>query len=939
MTRHVLLIDDEPGFREILVKRFTPEGYRFTEADSPAAGIRVLNKQSHPRVVLLDLELGEQPGTVVLDHIRKRSGEYRVIVLTGHDELLAAQRAGEYDVFTYLPKARRTTHQALHFSLDQAFKDMERTALARKIEFLQQVQRRINENQDTKETLDLICHGVRDIVGAYTCHIRVYDFAGGDFHLAGFAPDGSLRNVLNVPRAKGEFFSGRVVQTGEPEHYSDLQNDPRFIEFKEKTLEGRDMSSEEEEYWSTVSSAYIVPISTGFFGNTVDAVLNVSSQSVGFFDDEKRALVDEFVHQASLAITKDWLQEKRKELHDDYSRISDMLGDMRDRLRGPDVLKGLYQTVTTKLSELVNAEVVSIFLYDERTGKIRNVAEYRGTRFVGASNEEYEVGQSFVGYVFREGRTLQLKTTPDGVKPVDQPGFDHTDAEHYEKIIPSGTLEHYLGVPIRVGGRMLGVLRAMNKKSAYYHQVMGNASGNGTGTAPPGPFCLLERGFSVDCRNVVEMTASHLAIAIQNARLLNERVHQVQQLKTLGEVGRIISSELDSETVLEQTIHAMAMVMQAEICMLFLKEGEDRIVLRETYGIPELELAGASYEMGEGITGMVAATGRPKLIEAAGTNDGKYDREIRRFLSEKHGSPRRVESLMVVPILAKNTTLGVMKVINKLGDDPHYRRSDLKLFRTFGQYVGVAIENAKIYQVTNQRLAIAERDAVLSDLVRSVAHEINNTSGLIPANIDAIRERLGPARETVEEMLSLIEDVAYQATDFANEIAGFSAARRGERRALDVNEVIQSTIRGLDRKQYRAELSTSFTEDPLVCAVYENPLKQIVRNIIINGLQALENTENGRITVASSRETDPLTGGWAVVDFIDNGPGILPEHKDRIFNSDFSTKPAGNGIGLWLVKRQLEMVDGTIAVESEPGAGARFTLKIPLEASNAEAGE
>jgi signal transduction histidine kinase/CheY-like chemotaxis protein len=929
-VKTVLLIDDDPVFRGGITTALR-KGYTFLEAEDPSEGIRILETNPEIRVILLDLSFPSEgvPATAVLDFVHQRPNQYRVIVLTAREDLLAPDEALAHSVFHYLPKSHRSA--AIRFSLDQAFKDLERAALVHKIEFLQEVQRRINENRDTNKTLELICKSVREIVGAYTCHIRVYDFARGDFHLAGFAPNGTLRQAFETPREKGEFFSGKVVEKGKPEHCEDLRNDARFLELKRKALEDRILSPEEAEYWDSARSAYVVPISTGFFGKAVDAVLNVSSRSVGFFDDEKRGLVDEFVHQASLAITKDWLQRKRAELHEDYSSISKMLSDMRDRLAGPDVLHGLYRTVTQKLSELVNAEVVSIFLYNDRTERIEKVAEYRGAAHVEALDEEYEKGQSFVGKVFETQQTEQLQTWQLGMKPEDDPRFDHTNTEQYASIIPSGTLEHYLGVPIKAGGEIQGVLRAMNKKSKYYDERLHNGGTDDDGTtAHPSRFCLLERGFSPDCRNVVEITASHLAIAIQNARLLKERDRQVRQLRTLGEVGRILSSELDSQSVLEQTIKAMAKVMQAEICMLFLKDdGADRVVLRECYGIPEKEIRGAWYAIGKGVTGVVAATGKARLIEHAATHAGKYDRQIRRYLTERDGRPREIESFIAVPIVAKSKVLGVMKVINKLGEDPHYFLADLRVFRTFGQYVGIAIENAQFYELTSQRLALAERDAAMSELVRAVAHEINNTSGLIPVNIALIREEVGEVSAHVDEMLSRIDDVAKQATEFANEITGFSATRRGERRMMDLNDVIRSALGELERDPYTAQLTTSLAERPLVCHVFENPLKQIIRNIVLNALQALEKTEHGTVTVSTAEGEGPLAG-WAVVEFKDNGPGIPPQHLERIFAADFTTKPAGNGIGLWLVRKQLDLIEGTIEVASEVGSGAQFTVKIPL---------
>lgn len=937
MNREILLVEDDERYRASIKYLFKLEPYRFVEAGSPEEGIELLDANPQIRVILLDLSFQHGKGTAVLDHIRERSGEYRVIVLTGHDELLAAEKAGAYAVFNYLPKAQKTSKQAIRFSVEQAFKDLEREHLDQKLKFLLDVQRRINASHDMKETLDLICQSIRSALGAYTCHIRVYDFRRGDYHLGGFAgAEENLRQAFARPRAKGDLFSGRVVKTGKPEVFDDLQSLDDFLRFAAEALDGRKIFySEEKNYWRNVRSAYIVPISTGLFGNAVDAVLNVSSDAKSFFNLDKRTLVDEFVTQAALSITKDWLQKKREEIHQDYSKISRMLSDMSDRLRGTEALKGIYDVVTQRISKIVNPEVVSIFLYNDMTGLIENVAEFRGDEPVTDLDEVYEPGQSFTGAVYQREATIQLPEPEDlrDLKPLDYPGFDHHNKEEYlNKVIPSGELRHYLGVPIRIGGKVSGVLRAMNKKSDYYDE--NSARQNRLGLHR---LCLLERGFSADCRNVMEITASHLAVAIRNAELLREKDSQVEQVRTLGEVGRLINSRLDIEEVLKLTIQEMAEVMQAEICMLFLRDGEDRIILKQSFGISETLIPNASYEVGEGVTGGVAKTGKPRLIVRTDLNDGKYDPQIISFLREKHGEPKHIESLMAVPIIAKDTVLGVMKVINKVGDHLQYRAGDLELFRTFADYVSVAIENAQIYKLANDRLAIAERNSALSLLVSAVAHEINNTSGLIPANVAGIRKQLGMPNENIKRMLALIEDAASQATEFANELAGFSANRTGDKRALDVNTVIRDAIEALkfDLPKHKnsdtIQLDVSLCDHALICDIYRTPFDQIVRNIVINAFQALESKPRGVVRVSSSKDTSEPEGA-AVIQFEDNGPGIKPEHKLRIFEPDFTTKAKGNGLGLWLVRTQLQQVGGTIEVESEQGQGARFTVRIPLSA-------
>jgi C4-dicarboxylate-specific signal transduction histidine kinase len=175
--------------------------------------------------------------------------------------------------------------------------------------------------------------------------------------------------------------------------------------------------------------------------------------------------------------------------------------------------------------------------------------------------------------------------------------------------------------------------------------------------------------------------------------------------------------------------------------------------------------------------------------------------------------------------------------------------------------------------------------------------------------------------------------VANQATDFANELAGFAAGRRGEMQVLDVNEVIRMSTKDLQelpkyKSTERRRLDLDLLDKELRCEIFENPFIQIVRNIVINAFQALEDSSDARILI-SSRGVD----GFAKIRFQDNGPGIPSDYRERIFEPTFTTKPDGNGIGLWLVQTQLEQIGGSIELEGKEDGGASFVVTIPL-ASN-----
>ena len=920
--REILVIEDEPVYRRSIIRLFRGKPYTFIEAASPKEGIAMLSSNPQVQVILLDLSFGVASGKEFLEHIKKQSDDYRVIILTAHEKRLRAERAGAYDVFTYLAKAEHSG-EAVRFSVEQAFKDLERAHLDRKLARLLEIQRRINSRANLKDTLDLLCRSVLEMVGGYTCHIRLYDFSKGDYHTAGFAGDSSLCKLFATPRAKGEIFSGRVVQSGKAERIDNLQKDAAFRAFAADALTREDVSEEERDYWHSVESAYLVPITTGVFGDQVDAVINLNSTELSFFDKTKCDQVDEFVTQATLAITKDWLQTKREAVHSDYSEIARMLNDITDALKGPEVLNSIYKVVIGKIAEIVNPEIVSIFLYDESTGLLDNVAERRGDEPMKNIEEAYRPGESFTGKVFRDNETLLL---PDAKNPIpeEDPRFDPQNLDKYLLNIPSKTVKHYIGVPIRIGDTVRGVLRAVNKRSEYYNLATAH-----------NPRCLLDRGFSGDCRNALEIAARYLAVAIQNAELLREKDRQFEQIRMLAEVSRIINSALDRDEVLKLTISKMAEVMQAEICMLFLKDASgESIVLEQTFGLPDGMLASAFYDLGEGVTGWVAKTGEPKLIKKAVQNTGKYDSRIVEYLTSKHGEPRAIDSLMVVPIQAGENILGAMKVINKGIDDPlQYTEDDLKFFQTFADYVEVAIFNAEVYKDATERLAIAERNAALSQLVRAVAHEINNTFGTISATLDSVRARLGSPEPDIERMLSRIDEAATQTTEFANEIGGFSAGRAGIKEPCNVNEVTKNAVSAIDFRRYDnwdfISVDEAYSPLPLVCDIHANPFSQAIRNIVINAFQAMADKPGGKLWITTEEGTGDYQGK-AILRFRDNGPGIREEHRHRIFEPDFTTKPSGNGVGLWLVQSQLQLIGGTIDVDSVFGEGATFTLTVPL---------
>jgi signal transduction histidine kinase len=110
---------------------------------------------------------------------------------------------------------------------------------------------------------------------------------------------------------------------------------------------------------------------------------------------------------------------------------------------------------------------------------------------------------------------------------------------------------------------------------------------------------------------------------------------------------------------------------------------------------------------------------------------------------------------------------------------------------------------------------------------------------------------------------------------------------------------------------------------PLPIRVDPDLMKQAILNVVLNGVQAMPN--GGTLTLRGY-----ATSQAAVLEIEDTGAGVSPEIRDKIFNLYFTTKPSGSGIGLALTFRALQLHNGAVELDSEPGKGATFRLMLPL---------
>ena len=224
---------------------------------------------------------------------------------------------------------------------------------------------------------------------------------------------------------------------------------------------------------------------------------------------------------------------------------------------------------------------------------------------------------------------------------------------------------------------------------------------------------------------------------------------------------------------------------------------------------------------------------------------------------------------------------------------------------------------------TREELLRAERLAALGTLAAGVAHEINNPAAIIRGNIEILQMELGEqgaGKEEANEILLQTDRIAAITRNM------LSMARNQNPQVEEVgcnallDEILEQASHQVDFGHVQIERHYD-PELPRIRSDRER-LRQVLTNVVLNGLQALGGT--GRLEVTSRCESD----GVSII-IHDNGPGIDEETLGKIFNPFFTTRKSGSGLGLAISYALMQVLGGQIAAESEVGAGTMFKLWLP----------
>jgi GAF domain-containing protein len=786
---------------------------------------------------------------------------------------------------------------------------------------------------DVQPVFDAIAESAKRLLNGQTALVTrvVGDQLDLAAHTAGSeAGDAAIYSSFPTPLASPGIHS-RVALTGTIAFRSDIETEPDVPEAVKETARARG-------YRSIIS----VPM---LRDGTSIGTIGVTRAEPGPFADNQIDLLKTFADQAVIAIENVRLFNEVKQ------RTEDLSESLQQQTATADVLKiisrsafdldSVLATLVESAAKLCEAEKGVIFLRQENL--------YRMTTNYGFSPEFEAFARDHPFSV--DGGSTTARAAASGVvtQTVDILA-DETQGELARQYQKLGGHRTNLGVPLRSKGETIGIF-------TLTRQVV--------------------RPFSEKQIELVSTFADQAVIAIENVRLFDEVQAKTRDLEeslqhqtaTSDVLQAISSSMADAQPAFDRILDSSMRLFSCRGVAIFLAPPDGMLHLAGTRGFgsgsvnhlyprPIVETTAAviigerrQHYVADVLNGVDVS---PSLLRTAQT--------IGNF------------SVVMTPMVWEGRGVGMISVTRE--PNAGFNDKELSLLKTFADQAVIAIENARLFNEVQQRtrelaaslddlrtaqdrLVQTEKLASLGQLTAGIAHEIknplnfvNNFAALSAELTDELNDVLKPAdisdkiREEVDELTGLLKDNLQKvvqhgkrADSIVKNMLLHSREGSGDHRPADINALIEESLNlayhgaRAERPDFNVTLQRDFDANAGMIEVFPQEITRVFLNLVSNGFYAVAKRkgEDAGFDPILSATTRNL-GDAVEIRIRDNGTGIPPEVKDKMFNPFFTTKPAGEGTGLGLSMSHdiiVKQHGGTIDVETEPGQFTEFRIVLP----------
>ncbi|MBE2224010.1 MAG: GAF domain-containing protein [Anaerolineae bacterium] len=450
--------------------------------------------------------------------------------------------------------------------------------------------------------------------------------------------------------------------------------------------------------------------------------------------------------------------------------------------------------------------------------------------------------------------------------------------------------------------------------------------------------------FTDDHIAIAQEIATSLAIALQQSRLYQRERNLREQAEALRETGEALNSTLDFDEILQLLLVQVTRAIRYDSAHIILIEGDDANICYtqgyERYGQEILKkVSSLSFKVSETRNlKWIIDHQEPLIIPDVYQYEGwRKDKGI-----------AQTRAWVGVPIFV-NGVISALFALSK--QQPHYyHEGHVDTLRAFASQVGLALENARLYEelrayteeledrVSSRTQALADANERLKELDRlktkfisDVSHELRTPITNVTMYLDLLergyeekrQHYMNVLKQETKRLSQLIEDI-FDESQYTSHL------RQAEYIPVDLNEISYRTIKIYQAEAAQAGLILTYDLEAKLPAIWGEPLQlaQVISNLLRN---AISYTVAGEICITTQQE-----GNFAVISVADTGVGIAPEDLPHLFdrfyrghNVSQSTIP-GTGLGLGVVREIIELHGGIVKASNNENNGATFKLMLPV---------
>src|SRR5690606_21208428 len=445
--------------------------------------------------------------------------------------------------------------------------------------------------------------------------------------------------------------------------------------------------------------------------------------------------------------------------------------------------------------------------------------------------------------------------------------------------------------------------------------------------------------FSDAERDAMETLARQVSIALENAQLYEQAQRRLLEQSIVHRIGQDLASILDYGELAQAMVEHMNRALNPSSCVVGLYEPQmDSVRISAVYRDPDHPSTLPAPEPGR----VLPLSERPA-----------HERAIRQrapvtvYRSSGDGlsgaqsllDQWSVESQLVLPMVAGERVIGVVDwTDHQPGRVVSY--DDIHLAETLVGQATIAFDNALLFQELELRAQeLAQANEIKGQFLATISHELRTPMNSILGFSEALLNELyGPLTEPQSSRIQRIHRNARDLLMLIDDLLDLSKIDAGHMTlnpaSVTIGEVVHHVVQGMESQAQTRGLALSVKLAPDLPALCADPqrLQQVITNLLSN---AIKFTPEGEVTVSAELATNGSATGVAIT-VTDTGIGIAEDDHALIFaefrqaDGSSTRRYGGTGLGLAITKKLVEMMGGTITLESAPGRGSRFTVRLPL---------